>query len=429
MSLLIKKKDQPLVEEIAVLIPEARLRRRRRWLRTGLIVLVVSAVVLLVSLYIGGLGNRSTTPPGPSSALTQSSVAPLPVGTVINASSVTAIQMFTATRGVAIATFWNKSFTTIGNSYLTTTVNGGTSWRITGVLPTGSWNPSVLGGEQVAFVSPREGYIAQPAPRGPLFTSNGGRTWQSVAFAGESPSMSLFKGDLVVSAERCPTGLVGTNGCVTHLGSFPLGSLTPTSDTVIPSLLAGSTKVTPQVVALSGSIGLAVEDWTLVATSDSGASWRPVTNPCPGERSDGVEVQLASDSRWYMLCGRGVGMMKAYNWLYKTADSGRTWTLVAQGSPLRNVGAGNIGPYAVNAFGVSSDGQEMWINGGPGFLEVSSDGGRQWQFAGTIGAKTNITGPYFVSVGHEVWMPIEFGGLVRATSASSWKVVAESSFP
>jgi photosystem II stability/assembly factor-like uncharacterized protein len=129
-----------------------------------------------------------------------------------------------------------------------------------------------------------------------------------------------------------------------------------------------------------------------------------------------------------MLCGRGVGMMKAYNWLYKTADGGRTWTLVAKGSPLRDVGTGNIGPYAVNAFGVSNDGREMWIDGGPGFLEVSSDGGRQWRFAGTIGAKTNINGPYFVSVGHEVWMPIEFGGLVRATRASSWKIVAESSF-
>jgi photosystem II stability/assembly factor-like uncharacterized protein len=425
MSLLIEKKDQPSVEEIVVLIPEARLRRRRRRLRTGLIVLLVSAVVLLASLYIGGLGNRSTTPPGPSSALTQSPIAPLPVGTVLNASSVTAIQMFTATRGVAIATFWNKSFTTIENSYLTTTVNGGTSWRITGVLPTGSWYPSVLGAEQIAFVSAREGYIAQPAPRGPLFTSNGGRTWQSLVFPGESPSMSLFKGDLVVSAERCPAGEVGTNRCVTHLGTFPLGSRTPTSDSVVPSLLAGSAKITPQVLALSGSIGLAVEDSTLIATSNSGASWRQVTNPCPVEGPG--EVQLASDSRWYMLCGRGVGMMKAYNWIYKTANNGRTWTLVAKGSPLRNDGDGYIG-YSVNAFGVSSDGQEMWIDGGPGFLQVSSDGGRQWQFAGTIGAKTNVTGPYFASVGHEVWMPIEFGGLVRATNASSWKIVAESSF-
>jgi photosystem II stability/assembly factor-like uncharacterized protein len=129
-----------------------------------------------------------------------------------------------------------------------------------------------------------------------------------------------------------------------------------------------------------------------------------------------------------MLCGQGVGMMKANNWLYNTADSGRTWTLVAKGSALRNVGADNIGPYAVNAFGVSGDGHEMWIDGGPGFLEVSSDGGRQWQFAGTIGAKTNITGPYFVSVGHEVWLPIDFGGLVRAPSAASWKVLGESSF-
>src|SRR5665213_2225799 len=350
--------------------------QRRRWLRRGLIVLLVIAVVLVVSIYIGGKGNRPIRLPGPNSALTNSSVTPLPVGTVINASSVVAIQMFSASNGVAIATFWNKNFTSLENSYLTTTVNGGTSWRITGVLPTGSWNPLGQGTGLIAFASPREGYIDQPAPR---------------------------------------------------LGTFPLGSLTPTSDTVIPSLSVGSTKVPPQVLAALGRTGLDVEDSTLITTSDSGASWRRLTDPCPGEGLG--EAQLASDSRWYMLCGRGVGTMKAYNWLYKTADSGRTWTLVAKGSPLRDVGAGNIGPYAVNAFGVSNDGREMWIDGGPGFLEVSSDGGRQWHFAGTIGAKTNITGPYFVSVGHEVWMPIEFGGLVRATRASSWKIVAESSGP
>ena len=422
MSLLIDKKDQPSVEEIVVLFPEARVAQRRRWLRRGLIVLLVSAVILLVAIFVGGIG-RSTPPPAPSSALTQSSVSPLPVGTVINASSVVAIQMFSASKGVAIATFWNKNFTLLGNSYLTTTVNGGTSWRITGVLPTGSWNPIGQGTGLIAFVSPEEGYIEQPAPRGPLFTSDGGRTWKSVAFAGETTSLTLSHGRVIVSVERCPNG---SDPCVTRLGVFPLGSLTPSSDTVIPSLSDGSSNVPPQVLAMSGPTGLVAEGSTLIATSNSGASWRRVTNPCPGYAPG--EAQLVSGSRWYMLCGRGVGMMKAYIWLYKTADSGRTWTLVAKGSPLRDVETGNIGPYAVSAFGVSGDGREMWIDGGPGFLEVSSDGGRQWQFAGTIGAKTNLTGPYFVSVGHEVWIPIEFGGLVRATNATSWKILGESSF-
>jgi hypothetical protein len=426
MDLLFEKKDQPLVEEIVVLIPEARANRRRRWLRTGTIIVVTVAVVLLLSLYVGGVGARPSPSPSPNSAPAKASIAPLAVGTMINASSVTAIQMFSASRGVAISTFWNKGFTSIDHSYLTTTVDGGTSWRITGVLPSGSWDPSVVGGEQFAFVSTREGYIEQPSPRTPLFTSNGGRTWQSVAFVGAPLAISIMNGKVELSAVRCPKGLGGTNRCATHVGIFALGALTPTSDTAIPSLVARSANETPQVLALSGPTGVALEGSTLIATSDWGASWRRVANPCSVEEP--ADVQLASVSRWFMLCGQGVGMEKANNWIYTTTDGGHTWTLVAKGSPLRGVQDGNIGPYSVNAFGVSNDGRTMWIDGGPGFLEMSSDGGHQWHFAGAIGAKTNLTGPYFDSVGDEVWMPILFGGLVRATSASSWKVVAASSF-
>ncbi len=133
----------------------------------GFVVFLVSVVVLLVSLYSGGLGNRSATPPGPSSALTRSSVAPLPVGTVIDASSVSAIQMFSATRGVSIATFWNKSFTMTRNSYLTTTVNGGTSWRTSGVLPKGSWDPRGQGTGQFVFGVTRPSRASGSSPRRP----------------------------------------------------------------------------------------------------------------------------------------------------------------------------------------------------------------------------------------------------------------------
>jgi len=112
MSLLTERTDQSSIEEIVVL-PEARIAQRRRWMRRGWIVLLVSATVILASIYIGGVGNRRPIFCR-SSALTQSSATPLPVGTMLNASSVVAIQMFTATRGVAIASFWNKSFTRLG---------------------------------------------------------------------------------------------------------------------------------------------------------------------------------------------------------------------------------------------------------------------------------------------------------------------------
>lgn len=37
MSLLVEKKDSSVDDEIVVLIPEARMRQRRRWLRTMVI--------------------------------------------------------------------------------------------------------------------------------------------------------------------------------------------------------------------------------------------------------------------------------------------------------------------------------------------------------------------------------------------------------
>ena len=186
--------------------------------------------------------------------------------------------MFSASHGVAIATFWNKSFTSLRNSYLTTTVNGRSHGGITGVLPTRSWDPSGQGTGLIAFVSPEEGYIEQPAPRRPLFTSNGGRTWKSVAFVGQTTSLTLSHGRVIVSAERCPNG---SDPCATRLGVFSLRSLTPTSDTVIPSLSERSTNVPPQVLAMSGPTGWLqrlnthrdVRLGRILASSDQSVSW------------------------------------------------------------------------------------------------------------------------------------------------------------
>jgi len=415
-------------EDITVLIPEARLHKRYRRLRIGMIALV-SAGVLCFSAYVGSMRGSTTLHSG---ARTDSSgsTAILPVGTVINASTVTAIEMFSSNRGVAISTFWNKNFAKIEHSYVTTTTNGGKTWRISGVLPDRSWTPPYSGNSEFVFISPQEGYIAQTNPSDFLFTANGGRTWSKVAYSGLPTAMWLSNKTVVASFEICPAGWMGTDRCLTSLGAIRMGSLTVTGERQIPSLAANSIKVSEPIVGWSGSAGLAQDNTVLLATSNDGETWRSVTSPCPG--GSGGTAQIVSNSRWVMLCGRGVGMMDSYLWLYKTNDSGRTWSLLAEASPSpAGPTKGNLGPFALNAFSVSSDGQLMWMDGGPGFIQQSTDGGLHWRTIGNgiiPGANDNITGPGFVSVGHEVWIPIVFGGLVRATTPISWRVLGESSF-
>ena len=444
MTLLVEKRKQIPPEETTVLIPEARLRKRRRRLRIGVIVIMVGAIVLLASIYVGGLGNRPLTHPSASTASSNGSVAVLPVGTIINASSVVAIQMFSPTRGVAISTFWSRSYQKIEHSYLTMTNNGGISWRVEGMLPTGTSSPNFSWNPLLAFFTPRMGYIATSSPRSFRFTSNGGRTWSNVAVPGIPTALWISSGQLLATSERC-SNMSGAPNCgATFLNVVRPGSLTASRDSRIPSVLPKSNSLgttssayPATVIAWHQSTGVMVENHLsslhgahLLATANSGVTWHPLINPCPqGGQPLG---QAISDSDWYFMCSAGVGMNKATNWLYRTDNAGHTWTLLAQGS-LFGHNIGNIGVMSVSSFGVSKDGRYVWINGGPGFLEYSADGGRHWRFVGQHGlipgAKTNILGPYFTSVGHDAWMPILFGGLARTTNGASWKVVGESSFP
>jgi hypothetical protein len=443
MSLLVEKKDKIPTEETTVLIPEARLRKRRRRLRTGFIVIMVSAIVLVALISVGGLGNHPSTHPSSSTASTRGSAAVLPVGSTINASSVVAIQMFSSTRGVAISTFWNKGFQKVEHSYLTTTDNGGISWKVGGLLPAGTWSPNSSWNPMMVFFTPQVGYIATSLPRNFLLTSNGGRTWSNVGVTGMPTALWMANGQLLATSEHCSNPSAVPYCGTTILSVIRPGSLTATSASRIPLMapLSPSTGTTSStftaiVIAWHQSTGLAVENnfsptgARLLATANSGATWHQLVNPCPPR---GAPVGQAISAReWYIMCSAGVGTMHAVNSLFRTDNAGQTWTLLAHGSPLASgPNVGNIGVMFVNSFGVSSDGRYLWIDGGPGFLQFSADGGRHWQYVGSsdLGAKTNITGPYFASVGHEAWMPILFGGLARTNNGASWKVVGESSFP
>lgn len=443
MALLFDKKEVP-AEEITVLIPEARRRKYRRRLRSGFITFIASVIVISASIYVGGLGNHPSARSSTDTAPTKGSVAALPVGTVINSSTVAAIQMFTPTTGVAISTFWSKGFQRVEHSYLTTTVNGGISWKVGGLLPAGIWSPNWSWNPMMIFFNSQVGYIATSGPRNFLLTTNGGRTWTNVEVPGTPTALWMANGKLLATSERCSNPLAVPYCGTTFLSVIRPSSLTASSTTRIPSPLP--TSPTPKmnssdypatVIAWHESTGVAVEnnlstphDTIILKTANSGATWQRTINPCP--QGTAPVGQALSASNWYFMCSAGVGMNHAANSLYRTNNAGHTWTLLAQGSPIPGgPNLGNIGGMAVNTFGVSSDGRYVWIDAGPGFLEFSADGGRHWQSVGSgdLGAKTNITGPYFASVGREAWMPILFGGLARTTNGHSWKVIGESSFP
>lgn len=438
MTLLAEKKVKALAKETMDLIPEARLRKRRRRLRTGVILVIVSAVVTFASIDVGGLRSHTLPRSGAGAGSRKGSVSPLLEGTVINASSVTAIQMLSPTRGVAVSTFWSKRFSKVEHSYLTTTNDGGVSWRVGGLLPAGTSSPNFSWSPMIAFFTAHVGYVATSFPRTFYLTTNGGRTWSNVAVSGTPTALWASNGQLLVVTERCSNYSTTPFCGATYLSSVHPGSIAAWSALRIPSVLPKTNSRGPTisaypatVIAWHQSIGVAVENYLssqhgahLLATANSGTTWRPLINPCP--QGGQPFAQAVSELHWYLMCSAGVGMGKAENWLYATTNAGLTWTLLAQGSLLASSpNIGGIGVMSVNSFGASTDGKYLWINGGPGFLQVSADGGRHWKFVGPgrFGNTSNTIGLSFTSIGHEAWMPILRGGLVRTTDGVSWQVL------
>lgn len=425
MTLTEERPKPKVVDSIEVLIPEARQRSRRRRLRAWSLVFV--ALILGLSAWVGSGGLNSSTSRVSGGRPAHRVIPALAIGTVLKASSVVGLKMFTPSSGLAISTTWNASHQIATQSYLTATKNAGDSWKIVGRLPIPMETPLI------AFVSPTEGYVADYQRANSSFlTLNGGRTWTKAAVKGLPTALSVSGNSVWVVAGDCPLKYQQGPWCATYVDLLGPGDLKPTAIRPItvndPQLKkdipsAPSTLAARFLARTGPQAALVVEGQdgpnSILSTTDAGRSWRLVNNPC-GTVFVGAAAAVTG-SRWYLFCSLDGGMQQGTNLLYETWNGGTSWTLLAQGHE-QGANTGSLTDGVMDNFATNSTGSVLWYANGVGFINVSTDGGRNWVLKrGAVASQWSPVG--FVSVGSSAFEALEGGGLIRTTNGRTWAVV------
>jgi len=322
-------------------------------------------------------------------------------GSVIPATDVINLEMFTSRSGVAVL------FSPLAplckhkckggvparyRDYLAATSDGGQTWGTTGKLPA-NFNPGATYALKLAFRNPDEGYVQSTDPVETLFTDDGGRAWSKLRTSGWPTALSLAGPSLWIISELCPASLLLPDGlCPSKLLTYRLGHLTPASETPIPTEgirasegISASTRAATLFDRLGPSSAVVEEGGegspsSLLLTTDSGKQWAILDDPCEGLVPTGLVAP--SRTHWYLYCELDGGMYRGPTVLYATSDQGINWMLVAEANP-EGPNRGNMDPEIAFDLTVSGNGRVLWLLGAVDGVSSSIDGGRDWTFTHT----------------------------------------------
>lgn len=165
----------------------------------------------------------------------------------------------------------------------------------------------------------------------------------------------------------------------------------------------------------------------LKATQDGGKTWVKVQNPC---EQSGLFSFIDPNSGW-MVCATGGGAGIETKTLFRTADSGRTWTRIADTGPLGGPqGKMPLSSYAMDLFFLDS--QHGWLSTAKGDLLVTTDGGTTWEAFADLGDLARISDVQFLTdskgyaVATEVTNTVSSRLLATADGGKTWTQVYES---
>jgi hypothetical protein len=317
---------------------------------------------------------------------------PYSIGSPIRALKITRLQMLTSAIGVGVAPITTYSGVLV-RAYLVRTNDAGATWKVTGIFPKGFYPWTT------AFTSPEVGYVINGD--GALFTRNAGRAWSSVKTTAGPLSISVKGAVVWIPVENCVVSAM-QGPCSTHLDSYSVGDLAPVS----VAALRTDQPLLAQVGPTSGyAIGSSGVSGRVFFTSNSGATWRTVANPCQDHQvTSGAVTSL---ERLLIFCDMGPESGSGPTALFWSNNGGSTWSKV---SAVPDVGAGAD---------VGIAGRFLWVLT-PTMWE-SSDGGRDWSPVSNV--NYGPSGDISTFGTSEAWHPLPGQGIYRTLNGRTWKLL------
>lgn len=348
-----------------------------------------AALTVGAAIVLSGCGEStgSTASSTPKAAKSAPVSSPQPKGAIPPGLGLLAFSFPSTSYGFALGDSCSPTGANCRNQLIATS-DGGSSWRSV-MAPSASHIQSGLSDcasnnavSEISFANRTDGWTWGP---GLWATQDGAHTWHSVKTAGPVRSLAVVGSYVWALESDCAGSGGGTNPSLVLMRS-PVGGGAWTTVLGLPSINASSASLQATTskqawleatgVSASGS-GAAV---SLYRTTDAGASWSSLSDPCLPAPGSTPPFAVIAESAW-IACGGESGGGDQSKTIYTSADGGQTWSAAGSSGQVGaspEPSSGEIPTTGYVAGLTLTSASEGWLALARGTLLVSRDGGQTW---------------------------------------------------